>query len=203
MNNYIIRLEKEKDFREVENLTREAFWNVYRPGCLEHFVLHCFRNQPNFIANLDFVLEKDCKIIGHVMYAQAEIVENDKKFAIATFGPFSVLPQEQGKRFGETLLHHSLQEATKLGIKAVAITGNPNYYGKYGFVKGKSVNVFYAEDPDADYFLIKELQPGFLKQFRNATYSDPKEYFVDEKAAEEFDKTFSPKIKQKHEGQIA
>lgn len=203
MKNYIIRLEKEKDFREVENLTREAFWNVYRPGCLEHFVLHCFRNQPNFISDLDFVLEKDGKIVGHVMYAQAEITQNDKKFAIATFGPFSVLPQEQGKGLGETLLRHSLQEAAKLGIKAVAITGNPDYYGKYGFVKGKSVNVFYADDPDADYFLIKELQDGFLNQFENATYSDPKEYFVDESAADEFDKNFPPKIKQKQEGQLA
>ncbi|HAR92174.1 MAG TPA: GNAT family N-acetyltransferase, partial [Eubacterium sp.] len=28
----IIRLEREEDYRENENLIRESFWNVYCPG---------------------------------------------------------------------------------------------------------------------------------------------------------------------------
>ena len=70
----IIRPETPADYREAENLTREAFWNVYRPGCLEHYVLHCYRNDPDFIPELDFVMEKDGKLIGQVIYVKAEIV---------------------------------------------------------------------------------------------------------------------------------
>ena len=35
IKNIIIRLETKEDYRAVENLTRESFWNVYRPGCME------------------------------------------------------------------------------------------------------------------------------------------------------------------------
>ncbi|PZW68277.1 hypothetical protein C8E88_101819, partial [Fibrobacter sp. UWR1] len=54
---YTIRQEQPADFSAVENLTREAFWNVYRPGCLEHYVLHCYRSNPGFIPELSLVLE--------------------------------------------------------------------------------------------------------------------------------------------------
>ena len=57
--NITIRLENENDYQNVENLTREAFWNVYRPGCMEHYVLHCYRRDPDFVPELDFVMELD------------------------------------------------------------------------------------------------------------------------------------------------
>nr|MDD6336651.1 acetyltransferase [bacterium] len=66
MKPYIIRKETPADYRTVENLTREAFWNVYRPGCLEHYVLHLFRDRDDFVPELDFVMEVEGNIIGHV-----------------------------------------------------------------------------------------------------------------------------------------
>lgn len=51
-----IRLEQPADYRKVENLMRKAFWNVYAPGCFEHYVLNLYRNNPDFIPELDFVM---------------------------------------------------------------------------------------------------------------------------------------------------
>ena len=107
-----IRLEKPQDWREVENLTREAFWNVYRPGCLEHYVLHCFRSDPDFIPELDFVMEEDGRIIGHVMFSKAEIVLDDgSRFPSWTFGPISIDPEYKRKGYGLQLLKYALAKA--------------------------------------------------------------------------------------------
>lgn len=198
---YKIRLEQEKDYREVENLTREAFWNVYRPGCLEHYVLHQFRKSNDFVAELDFLLEKQQKIIAHVMYAKASIQCAQNNVPIVTFGPLSVLPKEQGKGYGSALVRYSLEKAKELGFKAVAITGNLNFYGKLGFELGKDKNVVYADDPEAEYFLVKELEEGFLEGIAG-TYKDPQGYFVDEQEAEIFDLQFPKKEKLKTDSQL-
>ena len=66
-NDYIIRLERKEEYREVENLVREAFWNVYRPGCNEHLVTHNFRSNPAFVKELDYVIEQDCEIVGTII----------------------------------------------------------------------------------------------------------------------------------------
>ena len=94
----IIRLEEPKDYREVEHLTREAFWNIYRPGCMEHYVLHCYRSRPEFVKELDYVVEEAGKIVAHIMYSYAQITGDDgRTVPILIFGPVSVLPEEQGK----------------------------------------------------------------------------------------------------------
>lgn len=202
-SDYTIRLETENDYREVENLTREAFWNVYRPGCLEHYVLHKFRNRADFIRQLSFVLVKNGKIIGHIMYAHAKIKsDNGKLIPVMTFGPFSIHPEEQGKGYGGILLQYSIIEAKKLGAKAVAITGNIDFYKKYGFIAAKNKGIFYEDDSEADYFLIKELQEGFLDNISGGTYKDPDGYFVDENEAELFDKTFGFKEKARTDTQL-
>lgn len=199
---YIISLETEADYDEVENLTREAFWNVYCPGCLEHFVLHCFRTRDDFIAELDFVLEKEGRIIGHVMYAHSEIKADDgHSIPIMTFGPISIAPDFQRQGYGTILLQYSMDKAKKLGAGALAIAGNINFYGKCGFVVAKTKGVRYSDDPDADYFLIKELEDGFLNDIKG-TYKDPSGYFVDEKDAEQFDSHFPPKQRLKLPGQL-
>ena len=96
-----IRREQPADWQEVENLTREAFWNVYRPGCTEHYVLHCYRNDPAFIPELDFVMEEDGRIIGHVMFSKAEITLDDGSvFPSWTFGPISIHPDYKRKGYG-------------------------------------------------------------------------------------------------------
>lgn len=200
--NYNIRLETKKDFREVENVTREAFWNVYRPGCVEHYVLHKYRDRADFVPQLDYVIETDGRIIGHIMYAKSEIeLENGKKLQIMTFGPFSVIPEYKHKGYGSILLRYTMQKAREMGVGALAITGSFDLYGRFGFVRGKDIGVRYAFDSDADYFLVKELEDGFLDGVKG-TYKDPDGYFVSDEEAEEFDKTFPHKEKIKTDSQI-
>ena len=142
MQNYIIRNETTADYRTVENLTREAFWNVYRPGCLEHYVLHQFRDRPDFVRELDLVMELNGEIIGHVMYARSAIKHDDGRIIpIMTFGPISIAPKFKRRGYGTILLRYSMEKAKELGAGALAITGNIGFYGKSGFVVSKTRGV--------------------------------------------------------------
>ena len=205
MSIIIIRNETPADYRAVENLTRESFWNVYRPGCTEHYVLHCYRSAPDFVPELDFVMEKDGELIGHVMYSRSEITTSGgKAIPIMTFGPISIAPGYKRQGYGKKLLDYSMEKAKEMGAGALAITGNIDFYGKSGFVPAKTKGVRYADDPEADYFLIRELIPGFLNGI-SGTYKDPEGYFVCEKnpdAFERFEATFPRKEKQKLPGQM-
>lgn len=204
-NDYIIRQETPSDYAETENLTREAFWNVYRKGCLEHYVLHCYRDREDFIPELSLVMEKDNKIIGHVMYSKAVINSDDgRDIPIMTFGPISILPEYQRKGYGKILLDYSLEKAEKLGAGAVCMEGNIDFYGKSGFVVASTRGIHYYAEPrenEVPYFLLKELKPGFLNGI-SGVYHTPSGYFVDENEAEEFDKNFPPKKKLKLDGQL-
>lgn len=203
-----IRLEQSKDYREVENLTREAFWNVYAPGCVEHFVLHQYRNNPDFIPELDFVMEEDGKIIGHVMYSKAEIVcENGNTLAAWTFGPISIHPDYKRKGYGLKLLNYSIEKAREMGIGVLCMEGNIDFYKHAGFVLASSLNIHYHAEPkesEVPYFLAQELIPGYLNGIEG-TYHTPKGYyaaFENTEAFEAFEATFPPKEKAKQEGQL-
>ena len=200
-----IRPETESDDRAVENLTREAFWNVYRTGCMEHYVLHCFRTDPAFVPELDLVMELDGTLIGHIMYARSEIACSDgRALPIMTFGPISIAPEYKRQGYGKCLLDYSMEKAKEMGAGALAITGNILFYGKSGFVPAKSKGIRYADDPDASYLLIKELTPGFLSGI-SGTYKDPEGYFVCERDPDgfaQFEATFPEKEKQKLPGQL-
>lgn len=206
MEKITFRNETPADYRAVENLTREAFWNVYKPGCDEHFVLHSFRTRSDFVPKLDIIMEENGVLIGHVMFARAEIkLNNGETLPIMTFGPISIAPNFKRKGYGTVLLRHAMEKAKELGSGALAITGNIGFYGKSGFVVAKTKDVRYHADPDADYFLIKELVPGFLdkvKESGGGTFKEPDGYFIDSKEAEEFDRQFPPKEKLKLPGQI-
>ena len=175
MNHHAITVRREMpaDYKTSENLTREAFWNVYRPGCTEHYVLHCYRDDPAFVPELDLVLELDGQQIGHIMYVRSEIrQDNGTALPMITFGPVSIDPKYQRQGYGKRLVDESLEIAKQLGAGAVAITGNIKFYEKSGFKLGKSMGIRYAEDPDADYFLIRELIPGYLEGV-TGTFRDP------------------------------
>lgn len=203
---YIIRLETKNDYRAAEQLTREAFWNVYRPGCLEHYVLHVLRSDPAFVPELSFVMERDGRLIGHVMYMRSQIQSDDgRAIPIMTFGPISITPDCKRQGYGTILLRHSMEAAGQLGAGALAITGNIGFYGKSGFVVASSRGIHYFAEPreaEVPYFLIWELQPGFLEGI-TGIYRDPEGYFVDEAAAEAFDAQFPPREKLKLPGQLA
>ena len=135
VKDYIIRLEQPRDYKSVENVVRESFWNVYRPGCLEHYVLHCYRDKKDFVKELDFVILKGNEIIGQTMFVRAVIkTDNNKNIPIMTFGPICILPKYQKQGYGKILLDYSLEKAKQLGCGAVCMEGNINFYGKSGFV---------------------------------------------------------------------
>ena len=204
-NKFIIRREGEADYRRTEELTRESFWNVYRPGCTEHYVLHCYRSDPAFVPELDLVMERDGEMIGQVIYVRSEIrCDNGQSVPIMTFGPICIAPASQRRGYGKRLLDHSMELAKEMGAGALAVTGNILFYGKSGFVPAKTKGIRYADDPDADYFLIRELTPGFLDGI-SGTYRDPEGYFVCEKdpaAFERFEEQFPKKEKLRLPGQL-
>ena len=184
-----IRLEQPSDYREVENLTREAFWNVYRPGCTEHFVLHQYRKSPDFIPELDFVMEQDGRIIGHVMFSKAELVLDDgNRKPSWTFGPISIHPDYKRKGYGLKLLNYSLERAREIGVGFLCMEGNIKFYQHAGFDYASKFNIHYHDEPrnaEVPYFLAKELIPGWLGGIE-ATYSPPKGYFVAFEHPDEF-----------------
>ena len=204
-DNLMIRIETPADYAATENLTREAFWNVYRPGCTEHYVLHCFRGKADFVPELSLVMERAGELIGHVMYVRSAIHADDgRTIPVMTFGPISIAPAYQRQGCGTVLLRESMRRAERLGAGALAIEGNIDFYGKSGFIVASTRGIHYAAEPrDAEvpYFLICELAPGFLNGV-TGTYRDPEGYFVDEAEAERFDARFPPKEKKKLPGQL-
>ena len=204
-NDYVIRLERKQDYRQVENLVRESFWNVYRPGCLEHYVLNQMRSNSDFIPELDFVMEKEGKIIGQNVFVKANIkADNGTNVPMLAMGPICITPELKRQGYGKILLDYSLEKATELGYGAVCFEGNIDFYGKSGFTFASEFGIRYhglPEGEDASFFLCKELIPGYLNGI-TGEYTPPEVYFVDEAQAEEFDKTFPYKEKLKLPGQL-
>ena len=173
-----VRLEREAEYREVENLVRDAFWNVYRPGAMEHYVLHCFRGDPACIKELGLVLEKDGKLIGYTMYVRSEICLDDGGvLPIITLGPICIANEYKRQGCGKILLDVSLEKAVALGFGGVVMEGNIDFYGKSGFVVAKERGIRYADDPEAEYLLCHELKPGYFDGV-SGTFADPEGYFV-------------------------
>ena len=173
-----IRLERPAEQFAVEELVRNAFWNVYRPGCMEHFVLHCLRGDPAFVPELDFVMERNGALIGQIVFVRAAVALDDSTFLpVLNAGPLCIAPEVQRQGLGRQLLDHALGRAAALGYGAVVLEGDPAFYGGSGFVPGKTIGVRYADDPNADYFLVKELRPGYLHGV-SGSYRDPEGYFV-------------------------
>ncbi len=204
-NDCLIRLETPQDYAEAENLARESFWNVYRPGCLEHYVLHCLRDDPDFVPALDFVMEKDGRIIGQNMFMRAWIAADDgRNIPIMTMGPICIAPAYKRRGYGKMLLDYSLEKAGECGAGALCFEGNIDFYGKSGFTYASEFGIRYhglPEGADASFFLCKELIPGYLDGI-TGVYATPRGYFVDEAEAEAFDRQFPPKVKLKLPGQL-
>ena len=203
--NIVIRPAEPEDYRGTEELTREAFWNVYRPGCMEHYVLHCFRGDPDRIPQLDLVMELDGKIVGQALCVRGEILCDDGRRApVLNLGPIGIAPELKRRGYGKRLLDTCLERARALGAGVMVLTGNPDFYGRSGFVPAKTRGIRYADDPEAAYFLLRELEPGYLDGIAG-TYRDPAGYFVCERDPEgfvRFEATFPPKEKKVLPGQL-
>jgi len=207
-NHITIRLERKGDYRTVENLVRESFWNVYRPGCLEHFVLHRLREDPDFVPELSFVMEKNGEIIGQNIFVRTCIRTDDgEQLPIMTMGPICIAPELKRQGYGKLLLDHSLSEAANLGCGAVCFEGNIDFYGKSGFTQARNYGIRYHGLPageDDSFFLCKELLSGYLRGI-TGEYATPRGYFVCDEEPQAFavyEATFPFREKQKLPGQI-
>lgn len=204
-NNIIIRLERKEEYREVENLVRESFWNIYRPGCLEHYVLNQLRNDEAFVPELDFVMEKDGVIIGQNIFMRAVIKADDgRDIPIMTMGPICIAPELKRQGYGKILLDYSLEKAKEMGCGALCFEGNIDFYGRSGFKYASEYGIRYhglPEGEDASFFLCRELTEGYLDGI-SGEYATPAGYFVDEAEAEKFDMQFPKKEKLKLPGQL-
>ena len=208
MNDIIIRREVPADYRAVEHLVRESFWNVYRPGCYEHFVLNRLRDDPAFVHELDFVMELNGELIGQNMFMRAHIDADDgRQVPIMTMGPICVAPTYKRQGYGKRLLDYSVEQAAALGCGALCFEGNIQFYGKSGFTFASDFGIRYhglPEGADASFFLCRELIPGWLDGV-TGEYGPPEGYFAaeqDPEAFEAFDAQFPPKEKLKLPGQL-
>ena len=202
---YVMRLETDKDEKEVENLVRESFWNVYRPGCVEHYVMHVLRKDPAFVKELDFVMERGGRIIGQNIFVKTVILADDKReIPVLTMGPICIANDLKRKGYGKALLDYSLERAKELGFGAVLFEGNIDFYSKSGFGFAREFGIRYHDLPegaDDSFFLCKELDSGYLDGI-TGVYQTPQGYYVKDEDVEEFDKSFPPKEKLKLPGQL-
>ena len=195
-----LRPETEDDYRVVEVLTREAFWNVHVPGCDEHLLIHNLRKAKEFVRELDFVAVCDEKIVGNIMYAKAKIIDSEKEYAVLTFGPVSVLPEYQNKGIGAKLINHTIQLAKEMGYKAILIYGDPEYYKRFGFKVSKEYNVTNKESKYPAALLALELFSGALSGV-DGVFDEGKAYEIDGKELEVFEKGFQEKAKLRTKSQ--
>ena len=204
-NDYTIRPEEKKDYRETETLIREAFWNVYRPGCSEHYVMHLLRDDPACIPELNFVMEQNGRLIGQNVFVHTVIEADDgSTVPVLMMGPICITPELKRKGYGKKLLDYTLEKAKEQGHGAVLFEGNIAFYGKSGFRYASEFGIRYhdlPEDADSSFFLCKELIPGYLDGV-TGVYQTPPVYYVPDEAVEEFDKNFPPKVKLKLPGQL-
>ncbi len=197
-NDYIIRLETPADYRTVENINREAFWNLSVPGANEHYLAHVMRDHADFIPELDFIIEVNRKIIANIMYTKSKLVdESGKEKEILSFGPICVLPKYQRMGYGKILIEHSFAKAVEMGYDTVVIFGNPDNYVSRGFKSSSKYNVCLDGDIFPAALLVKELREGVLDGRKWYYHESPvSELLNDEEKFKLFDAEFPPKVKE-------
>ena len=190
-----IRNEKETDYRRVEEITRKAFWNLYVPGCVEHYLVHIMRSHDDYIPELDFVIEVDNEVIGNIMYTKAKLIdESGKEKDILTFGPVCILPEYQRKGYGKKLIEYSFEKAAELGYDVIVIFGNPGNYVSLGFKSCIKYNVCLDNGAYPTAMLVKELKPGALDG-RKWVYHQSSVLDINEQEASDLTRILNPEIK--------
>ncbi len=188
-----IREEKISEYRETEQVVQEAFWNVYAPGCSEHYLVHRMRQCPGFVPALDLVAVEKGKIVGHVANVESYIAGDDgNRYQVLSLGPIAVLPQHQRAGVGSQLIAQVKRRGKQLGYRAILLCGDPAYYTKQGFEAAEMYRIRNGENQFADALLVCSLYEGALEQMAGIYYEDSI-YQVDPAAVKEFDRQFPPK----------
>ena len=192
-----IRNEEETDYERVEEMTREAFWNLYVPGCNEHYLVHVMRSHEDFLPELDLVMEADGQIVGNIMYTKTRLVdESGEEKRILTFGPVCISPEVQRKGYGKRLMEYSFERAAALGYEVIVIFGNPGNYVSRGFKSCKKYNVCLENGTFPSAMMVKELKPDALDG-RKWVYRQSPVFEIDEQEAARFDEGLKS-LEKKH-----
>lgn len=192
-----IRLEEKKDYRKVEEMVREAFWNLYVPGANEHFILYSLRNSKAAIPELNFIAVKDGEIVGQIFYTKAEIRDKDgKNHEILHFGPLSVAPKYHNLGIGKALIEHSKKAAVEMGYKNIAIYGYPGYYTRVGFQSGAKFGISRADGAFPKALLVMELYPDSLKGISGTLHEILSELPFEGEEFLTYESSFPPKEKK-------
>ena len=201
--NHIYRLETKIDYYEVENLTREAFWNVYQPGCDEHYIIHIMRDDKDVVKALNYVCELDGEIVGHIFYTHTKIIDdNNVIHPVLSFGPISVHPDVQKTGIASSLIQKTMKLATEMGFKGIVITGNPQYYHRFGFKPASEFGIMFTDGSSFPELMAIELIPGGLANVNGRINFAPKFSDIDSDKLANFDSEFPKKEKKKLPSQL-
>jgi len=192
-----VRLEKEKDYRKVEEITRAAFsypGRIEKGGIgspYEHWMVHALREKDG-IKELTYVAEVKGIIIGHIIYSHARVEMVDgRNVHVLNFGPVSVQPEFQRKGVGKALMRTSIARAKELGYGAICFFGRPEYYPQFGFVEAKEFGITDLNEANYPAFMAMELKPGYFKNVRGKYYeSHIYNDDLNKDAVKEYDKSF-------------
>ncbi len=199
---YTIRLEEESDYRETENVTREAFWDVYKPGCDEHLLAHKLRKTAAFVKELDYVACHNGRVIGNIMFSKARVVDSrNTQFEVLYLGPVCVLPEYQGQGIGKLLIAETINRARELGYPGIFLMGNPAYYSKFGFKDARAFDIQTSTGGNFEYFMGLELAENRLKGITGRCFEDDV-FVIDDNELAEFEKQFPEREKHVTDTQL-
>lgn len=196
MNKLIIREVHKEEFFTIENVIREAFWNIYKPGCDEHLMEHQLRKSDDYVHELDLIASKDGVIAGNVMCSHG-LVKNDDTLKedrnnILFLGPIGVLPQFQKTGIGSQLMQKVIEKARQLKFKGIVLYGNPNYYHRFGFVNAEQYGLRTYQNTNLESFMALELTEGSLNGIHGRCYESGA-FHVEQNVLTEFEKQFPKK----------
>lgn len=188
-----LRPERSADHRAVEELTRDAFWNHYAPGCVEHYLAHVLRTSPDFVPELDYVAVCGGQVAGSIMYTRAGVVlDRGGRREVLCFGPLAVAPALQGRGVGGRLVRHTADLARELGYAAILIFGDPDYYARFGFRPAEMFDIGASWGDYAAALQALELRPGALADCAGR-FVESAAFQVDPDRAAAFDRAFRPR----------
>lgn len=191
-----LRPERPADFHTVEELTRDAFWNHYAPGCSEHYLAHVLRDSPDFVRELDYVAVHDGQVVGNIMYTKARIVpDQGEEREVLCFGPLAVAPAFQGQGVGGQLIGHTAALAREMGYGAILILGDPDYYSRFGFVPAQRYGIGTSWGVYIISLQALVLRPGALDGCAGY-FEESGDFQIDPAAVEAFDRHFPPREKR-------
>ncbi len=190
----ILRATKKEEYRLTESVIREAFWDLYRPGCEEHLMVHQIRKTSDYIPDLDYVAVEDDQIIGHILYSKSKVIGDSCEQDLICFGPVGVLPAYQKRGIGGQLIKETLNIAKGKGYRGVGILGSPAYYHRFGFVNAERFGITTSDGSNFDAFMMIELFPDSLDGIKGKYYESTG-FEINKDALELFDREFPPKEK--------